>query len=266
MVRDDGTCCVRAQSPLESLAGAYGWDMDTPSRSRASTQIVSSETQRVFVVAHPRHRESGFCVSKGMASMALCHLPARRCCAAGDVVVCVSSPAPGAQRYLLGVLRIHEAVESPLAYYGKYPSRKDAIYSVKTIRRARSSTRTRKWTVQKLAKQKGEAPAWTVLYANGAVLCWRLKANSKYHRLSLQPFSARRAWIGARKRNERARDFNGPVLLARKYLRFAAPEGSGRAPPIVPSNFCRNLRGRLRGGCWSEDPQFMGWLRWICRK
>ena len=217
----------------------------------------------MFVVAHPRHRESGFCVANGIASMALCHLPARRCCAVGDIVVCVSSPAPSAQRFLLGVFRVHETIASPHEYHSAYRSRKDAIYSVKMVRRAHTAG---KWNVQKLAKRKGALSAWTAHYANGAVIDWRLKANSKSHRLSPQPFSARRAWIGARRSNERARDFTGPVLIAQKYLRFAAPQGSGHAPPAVPSNFSRNWRGRLRGGCWSDDPRFLGWLRWICRR
>lgn len=215
---------------------------------------------RLFVVSHPRHRDSGFCTTNGLASMALCHLPARQRCDLADVVVCVTPPIADGSRLLLGCFAVTHIVDDVPTYLRLHPARKDAIYTV-AVKRQCSRKKTALRAISKARALRRGGCGWRADYSDGSSAVFRLKKNAKYHRLTPQPRSRTKAWLGAKTLTERKRDFSSRVLLSEHFWR-SSTAGLFRHSNAVPRRFCLRWQRRLRAGIFVEDKDFR---RWLCR-
>ena len=242
------------------LARQYGWEDLPPAASRQDAKQSLPRNGGLFVVSHPRHRDSGFCVMNGQASMALCHLPARQRCKRDDVVVCVTPPIEDGRRLLVGWFVITEIIRDVPTYLHIYPRRKDAIYTAS----AASSGKQPLGTITKTHALKKDRRSWTTRYSNGSKIVFRLKANAKYHRVTPQPYSRTTAWLGAKTLTERKRDFRSRVLLSTRFWRSSSLRLL-KHPKLVPRRFCLQWRRRLRSGVFVDDNDFRRWLRQAIR-
>lgn len=237
------------------LASVYGgWEELAATFSLDSFPDFTSGT-RLFIVSHPRHRESGFCVMRDLASMALCHLPARQRCKNGDVVVCVTPPIEGRVRLLMGWFVITQIVCDVPAYMRQYRTRKDAIYTVST----KFSKNTGVGSFKKIEVVEDKTDAWKVIYGNCPEIVFRLKRNAKYHRTTPQPHSRSKAWLGAKTITERSRDFRSRVLLSNTFWR-SSTSALYRRDIEIPEIFSSQWKRRLRGGMFFESHDFRNWL------
>jgi hypothetical protein len=242
---------------IATLFSKYGWDEDLLRVScRASAKEIIG-CNRIFVVSHPRHRSSGFCVENDIASMALCHLPARQQTQCGDIIVCVSPPLPDGNRVLVGWFMVTDRVDV-VNYHKKFPTRADAIYMPRVVKH--TTVGTKRGDVSSIKRVTGRAKGsccWSVKYNGGHVIHYHLKHNARYHRTSSQPHARTKKWIGARTFTERKRDFRADVLLSTCFWR----SGSVRDTHMtVPGKFSKRWQGRLRGGVFEPNVAFGTWL------